>query len=67
MKTQDTNETFLLTLGRKKKMPKVPVHLRERVLGMLQGGMRTADEGNKLQCPYCETPKTALPGDRTER
>ena len=24
-------------------MPRVPAHLRERALGMLQGGMRTAD------------------------
>uniref|UniRef100_A0A4W5MXY1 ADAMTS like 2 n=1 Tax=Hucho hucho TaxID=62062 RepID=A0A4W5MXY1_9TELE len=23
-------------------------------------------QGNKLQCPYCETPKTALQGDRTD-
>ena len=24
-------------------------------------------QGNKLQCPYCETPKTVLQGDRADR
>ena len=56
----------MLTLkNTKRKMPKVPAHLRERALGMLQGGMRTADVASKLQCPYCEMPKTAPQGDRT--
>ncbi|XP_064824035.1 neurofascin-like isoform X4 [Oncorhynchus masou masou] len=38
--------------------------------GMLQGGMRTADSSRGLQINcnvrYCETPKTALQGDRTD-
>uniref|UniRef100_A0AAZ3NR99 Tc1-like transposase DDE domain-containing protein n=1 Tax=Oncorhynchus tshawytscha TaxID=74940 RepID=A0AAZ3NR99_ONCTS len=61
MKTYDTKEAFLLTLkNTKRKMPRVPAHLRE-------GGMDCRfGQGNKLQCPYCETPKTALQGDRTD-
>ncbi|XP_023992791.1 uncharacterized protein, partial [Salvelinus sp. IW2-2015] len=31
-------------------MPRVPAHLRERALGMLQGGMRTADVGRAMNC-----------------
>ena len=31
-------------------MPRVPAHLRERVLGMLQGGMRTADVARAINC-----------------
>ena len=50
----------------KRTMPRVPAHLREHALGTLQGGMRTADVANKLQCLYCETPKTALQGDRMD-
>ena len=40
---------FLLTLkNTKRKMPRVPAHLRERALGMLQGGMRTSDEAGGI-------------------
>ena len=31
-------------------MPSVPAHLRERALGMLQGGMRTADVARAINC-----------------
>ncbi|XP_023854358.2 uncharacterized protein [Salvelinus sp. IW2-2015] len=31
-------------------MPSVPPHLRERSLGMLQGGMRTADVARAINC-----------------
>ncbi|XP_019944313.2 uncharacterized protein [Paralichthys olivaceus] len=31
-------------------MPRVPAHLRERALGMLQGGMRTADLARAINC-----------------
>ena len=31
-------------------MPRVPAHLRERALGMLQGGMRTADVDRAKNC-----------------
>uniref|UniRef100_A0A8C7PBG7 Tc1-like transposase DDE domain-containing protein n=1 Tax=Oncorhynchus mykiss TaxID=8022 RepID=A0A8C7PBG7_ONCMY len=31
-------------------MPRVPSHLRERALGMLQGGMRTADVARAINC-----------------
>uniref|UniRef100_A0AAZ3PDI9 Tc1-like transposase DDE domain-containing protein n=1 Tax=Oncorhynchus tshawytscha TaxID=74940 RepID=A0AAZ3PDI9_ONCTS len=31
-------------------MPMVPAHLRERALGMLQGGMRTADVARAINC-----------------
>ena len=31
-------------------MPKVPDHLRERALGMLRGGMRTADVASAINC-----------------
>ena len=31
-------------------MPRVPAHLRERALGMLQGGMRTADVARAIYC-----------------
>jgi transposase len=31
-------------------MPRVPAHLRERDLGMLQGGMRTADMPRAINC-----------------
>ena len=34
-------------------MPRVPAHLRERALGMLQGGMRTADVGRAINCNVC--------------
>ena len=51
MKSQDTKEAFLLTLkNTKRMMPKVPAHLRERALGMLQGGMRTTDVARVINC-----------------
>ena len=31
-------------------MPRIPAHLRERALGMLQGGMRTADVARAINC-----------------
>ena len=31
-------------------MPRIPAHLCERALGMLQGGMRTADEATAINC-----------------
>ena len=31
-------------------MPRVPAHLREHALGMLQGGMRTADVAREINC-----------------
>jgi transposase len=31
-------------------MPRVPAHLRERALGMQQGGMRTADVARAIHC-----------------
>ena len=31
-------------------MPRVSAHLRERALGMLQGGMRTADVARAINC-----------------
>jgi transposase len=50
-------------------MPRVPVHLRERALGMLQGGMMTADVARAINCKirtvrclrqsYRETGRTA--------
>ena len=33
-------------------MPRVPAHLRERALGMLQGGMRTADVARAINCNF---------------
>uniref|UniRef100_A0AAZ3Q099 Transposase Tc1-like domain-containing protein n=1 Tax=Oncorhynchus tshawytscha TaxID=74940 RepID=A0AAZ3Q099_ONCTS len=51
MKTLDTKEAFLLTLKNiKRKMHRVPAHLSERALGMLQGGMRTADVARAINC-----------------
>ena len=48
-------------------MPRVPAHLRERDLGMLQGGMRTADVARAINCNVpTETPKTELQRDRTD-
>uniref|UniRef100_A0AAZ3QWR6 Transposase Tc1-like domain-containing protein n=1 Tax=Oncorhynchus tshawytscha TaxID=74940 RepID=A0AAZ3QWR6_ONCTS len=50
-------------------MPRVPAHLRESALGMLQGGMRTADVARDINCNvrtvrclrrrYRETERTA--------
>ena len=50
-------------------MPRVPAHLHERALGMLQGGMRTADVARAINCnvptvrrlrqSYRETGRTA--------
>ena len=34
-------------------MPRVPAHLRERALGMPQGGMRTADVARAKNCNVC--------------
>ena len=34
-------------------MPRVPAHLREHALGMLQGGMRTADVAREIHCNVC--------------
>ena len=34
-------------------MPRGPAHLRERALGMLQGGMRTADVARAINCHVC--------------
>ena len=34
----------------KRKMHRVLAHLRERALGMLQGGMRTADVARAINC-----------------
>jgi hypothetical protein len=31
-------------------MPRVPAHLREHALGMLQGDMRTADVARAINC-----------------
>jgi hypothetical protein len=70
MKTEDTEEAFLLTLKNTKiKMPWVPAHLCGRALGMLQGGMRTADVARainynvrtvrRLRQRYRETGRTA--------
>uniref|UniRef100_A0A8C7QT92 Anaphylatoxin-like domain-containing protein n=1 Tax=Oncorhynchus mykiss TaxID=8022 RepID=A0A8C7QT92_ONCMY len=54
MKTYDTKEAFLLTLkNTKRKMPRVSAHLCERALGMLQGGMRTADVARAINCNVC--------------
>ncbi|KAG2466993.1 ARI3A protein, partial [Polypterus senegalus] len=51
LKTQDTKETCLPTVkNTQRKMPRVPAHLRERALGMLLGGMRTADVARAINC-----------------
>ena len=51
MKTLDTEEAFLPTLkNTKRKMPRVPAHLRGGALCMLQGGMRTADVARAINC-----------------
>ena len=52
-------------------MPSIPAHLHECALGMLQGGMRTADVARAINCNvrtvrslrqhYRETGKTADP------
>ena len=50
MKTLDTKDAFLLTLKSTKiKMPRVPAHLHECALGMLQG-MRTANVAKAINC-----------------
>ena len=48
----------------KRKMPRVPAHLRERALGMLQGGVARAINCNvrtmrRLRQQYRETGRTA--------
>ena len=40
---------FLLTLEKHQKKS-VPAHLRERALGMLQGGMKTTDVARAINC-----------------
>ncbi len=49
-------------------MPRVPSHLDEHAIFLLQGGIRTTyvapGQCNKLQCPQCKMPKTVLQGDR---
>jgi hypothetical protein len=51
MKTFNTKEAFLLTLeNNKRKMPRVSAHLCERISGMLQGAMRTADVARATNC-----------------
>ena len=46
--------SFLLTLkNTTRKMPRVLTHLCERALGMLQGGMRTADVARAINCNVC--------------
>ena len=46
-----TKEAILLTLkNNKRKMPRVPAHLRECALGMLQGGLRTDDVAQATNC-----------------
>ncbi len=49
-------------------MPRVPSHLDEHAIFLLQGGIRityvATGQNNKLQCPQCKTPKTVLHGDR---
>ena len=37
----------------KRKMPRVPAHLHEYALGMLQVGMRTADVARAINCNVC--------------
>ena len=60
MKTYDTKEAFLLTLkSTKRKMPRVPAHLRECALGMLQGGIRTADMARAINCYVHTVSRTA--------
>ena len=34
-------------------MPRVPAHLREHAIGLLQGGMRTADVARVINCSGC--------------
>uniref|UniRef100_A0AAZ3QCI7 Uncharacterized protein n=1 Tax=Oncorhynchus tshawytscha TaxID=74940 RepID=A0AAZ3QCI7_ONCTS len=50
-----------------RKMPRVPAHLRERALGMLQGGMRTADVARAINDNVrTETPRQRYRGGRTD-
>ena len=47
----DTKEAFLLTLkNTKRKMLRVPAQQRECTLGVLHGGMRTADVARAINC-----------------
>ena len=63
MKTQDTKEAFLLTLkNTKRKMLRVPAHLHERALGILQGGMRTADVARAINCNVCTVRRLSATG-----
>ena len=46
-------------------MPRVPAHLCKHALGMLQGGMRTADVARAINCNVC-TVRRLRQGDRTQ-
>jgi transposase-like protein len=48
-----TKQAFLLTPKTPRKMLRVPAHLRERALRILQGGMRTADVARAINCNLC--------------
>ena len=49
-----TREAFQLSLkNTKRKKSRVPAHLRDRALGMLQGGMRPADMARAINCNVC--------------
>jgi hypothetical protein len=49
----------------KRQMPRVPAHLREHALGMLQGGMRTADVAKERNCNV-RTVRRLRQEDRTD-
>ncbi len=61
-------ETFLVILkNTRRKMPRVPNHLQEHAIILLQGGMRTANVVRAInQRPQCKMPKTVLQGDRKD-
>jgi transposase len=48
-------------------MPMVPAHLREHALGMLQGGMRTADVARAINCNVCTVRRLRQRYRETER
>ena len=48
-------------------MPRVPPHLRECALGMLQGGMRTADVARAKNCNVCTVRRQRQRYRETER
>ena len=43
-------------------MPRVPAHLREHAVGMLQGGMRTADVARAINCNVCTVRRLSATG-----